>query len=93
MKIEKGISANCSESTVRFATDKLTKIQEEKLYKALQDFVIEYNYETWITREKVFGISCIKINGDGPYNGRKDMDVKLEKLDFMNKVKIEEEEQ
>ena len=92
MRIETGINPNCSEGIVRFRTDKLTTEQEEELLNALKSFVEEYNYETSVYKAKIFGIKCITVDGDAPYNDHDNLIKVAEKFDFMDKVKIEEEE-
>lgn len=92
MRIEIGINPNCSELTVRFRTDKLTKKEEEKLFNALEVFVKEYNYETAVSRDTIFGIKCITVDGDAPYNNSDGMIAATKNFNFMNKVKIESEE-
>lgn len=92
MKIEIGISPNCSEATIRFQTTKLTKEQEEQLYEALTAFVEKYDYETSVFRSNIFGIKCITVDGDAPYNNYDDMMAAVKDLKFMDKVKIESDE-
>jgi hypothetical protein len=93
MKIEKGISANCSEATIRFRTDKLTKEEEEKLFAVLEEYVEKYNYETYIFGDKIFGIRCITVDGDAPYNDADGLKGAIKDLPFINKVKSEMEEE
>jgi len=92
MKVERGVWANCSEATMRFKVDKLTKEEEEKLFKTLNTYVEKYNYETWVYRNMIFGIKCITVDGDAPYNDDKGLTKSVKKLSFMNKVAIEMEE-
>lgn len=54
MKIEIGINPNCSEATVRFKTDKLTKEQEQELLVALTSYAEKYDYETEVSKEKIW---------------------------------------
>jgi len=90
MIIERGVWANCSEATIRFRTDKLTKEEEEKLFKALQKYA-EDGYETFVTQGEIFGIRCITVNGDGPYNDGDTIKAILNKFPFKKKVETEEE--
>ena len=92
MRIEIGINPNCSESVVRFRTDKLTGEQREQLFGALKSFVEEYAYETDVFKGKIFGIECITVDGDAPYNDYDNLMASLKDLKFMDKVKIEREE-
>ena len=92
MKIEIGANPNCSESIMRFRTDKLTEEQEEKLYETLRSFVDKYNYETSVYRNTIFGIKCITVDGDAPYNEPSKIMKEVEKLSFIKKVTIESEE-
>lgn len=92
MKIEIGINPNCSEATVHFRTDKLTEKQEEELFDALDSFVKEYDYETSVSKGKIFGIKCITVDGNAPYNDYQGMIDAVKDLTFMKKVKIEKEE-
>lgn len=93
MKVEKGVWANCSDATMRFGTNKLTKEEEEQLFDVLKSYVEEYNYETNVFRNKIFGIKCITVDGNAPYNDEKGIREAIKKLPFMNEVKIEMEEQ
>jgi len=92
MKVERGINPNCSESIMRFGTAKLTKEEEEKLFETLSTFVEKYNYETSVYRNMIFGIKCITVDGDAPYNDITGINKSIKKLSFMNKVTIETEE-
>lgn len=91
MRIERGINPNCSEATIRFNTKKLTQKEEEKLYKALEAYIKEYSYETYVSRNNIFNIPCITVQGDAPYNdGDKLMGI-VNDLPFKNKITISEE--
>lgn len=92
MRIEIGCSPNCSEAIMRFQTTKLTKKEEEKLFDTLNVYVEKYGYDTFVYRNTIFGIQCITIDGDAPYNSGDEIRKTVEKLSFMNKVKIETEE-
>lgn len=92
MRIERGCNPNCSEAIMRFRVDKLTKEEEEKLFNTLNTYVEKYNYETWVYRNTIFGIKCITVDGDAPYNDTKGINKSIKKLSFMNKVAIEKEE-
>lgn len=92
MKIEIGINPNCSEATIRFRTNKLTKNQEEELFKTLESFVEKYGYETNVFRSKIFNIECITVDGDAPYNDSIGLMNAIKSLPFIDKVEIQEEE-
>jgi len=91
MIIERGCWANCSEATIRFRTDKLTAEEETKLFNALQKYA-EEGYETFVTQGEIFGIRCVTVNGDGPYNESEKIMNILNKFSFKKKVETEREE-
>ena len=93
MKIEIGINPNCSEATVRFRTDKLTKEQEKELFDTLTSYVDKYGYETSVFRGEIFGIKCVTVSGDAPHNDSDNMMASVKDLKFINRVKTEWEEE
>lgn len=93
MKIERGVWANCSESIMRFQTDKLSEEEEAKLFEVIRAYVDKYNYETSVYRNSIFGTKCITVDGDAPYNDEDGLRAKVKKLKFIKKVEIEREEQ
>lgn len=93
MKVEKGCSPNCSESIMRFRTDKLNEEEEAKLFEVIRAYVDEYNYETDVYRNTIFGIKCITVKGDAPYNDEDGLRGKVDGLKFIKKVEIEQEEE
>lgn len=93
MKIERGINPNCSEAIVRFRTDKLNQEEEAKLFEVIRAYVDKYNYETSVYRNMIFGIKCITVDGDAPYNDEDGLRGSVRKLKFIKKVEIEKEEE
>lgn len=92
MKIERGISANCSEATIRFKTDLLTEKEEKDLYDALESYVKEYDEGscmTDVTKEKIFGIKCITVKGNAPYNDTDGVIAIVDKFSFKRKIMAE----
>lgn len=92
MIIERGINPNCSEAIIRFRVDKLTEEENEKLFKALKSYVDKYDYETNIYDNTIFGIHCITVDGNAPYNDSDGLKKIVNKFSFKNKIEIEEEE-
>ena len=89
------LNPNCSEAVMRIRTDEMIREQEEKLFKELEEkFDSSKNEDacdTSVSKEKVFEIPVIKIDGDEPFNNRGEIDKVLDE----NNVKegwIENEE-
>jgi len=62
------LNPNCSEAVMKINVSKVDKQLVEFLSNQLDEAIIEYNYETDIFRETMFGLDIIKIRGDMPYN-------------------------
>lgn len=84
---------NCSESTWRLRTDKLTKEEKKVLDEKLEDIknFEWFGEETSIFGDEIFGIPAIVIDGDAPYNEYEKLEKELKKLPFYNKLEKEVE--
>jgi hypothetical protein len=94
------LNPNCSEAVCRIRTDNLTEDEKIALRAKIDKLVngdedkdeAGWQSDTSVYEETVFGIPCIKIDGDLPYNGSEELDGALEELPFFSKLKMETED-
>ena len=88
---------NCSETTVRIKSSTLSPERKAKFLKQLNALHYEddkdMKFEMNVSEEKIFGVDCIVISGDAPYNNREEIDEVIAKYSEIKDDDIEEEEQ
>ena len=87
------LNPNCSEAVCRIRIDRLTDAEKEKLDEAVDKLMkndeMDWTDNTRSGHERIFGIECLIIDGDLPYNGSEDIDKTLHQLPFFNKLQVE----
>ncbi len=88
------LNPNCSEAVMRIRTDNLNECERGRLTNLLQELEKDEErwYHTGFSDETIFGVSCITIQGDVPYNNLDWLTNNLQTLCFYDKLDIEGED-
>lgn len=88
------LNPNCSEAIFRLRTGKLNTSEKQELNKVISKLRDDKELwgDTYDSEKEIFGVKHIEISGDAPYHNGKEIEKRLKKLKFWEKLEIQKDE-